>query len=295
MTPYSHHTEIIRRLLRAHAIHRAEKVLDKIPAKDLGPLVRSLEPSDARPLCELLLSPGRVQRTLREMPRADHGALMLPFDDNHLTDLLGRLPAARSRELLKALPEGRRRQIEAQVQRHVPMNATAEVVMHPPSLSLSRNTTTQAAIDEIRRVYHEGEMFYLYVHNDAGHLEGVLPFRRLVTSPAETQIHVVMTPRPTVLRPSTGVKEAAKLFGMLDVLALPVVDDAGQLVGLVHAEDVLDLLGEDEAVTPTPPVPTTTPNKGTTPPRWAEWFPFGINRRSREQRPATKNPAWVGG
>ena len=63
----------------------------------------------------------------------------------------------------------------------------------------------------------------------------------------DVRISDVMTPDPTVVRPSTSVREAAELMTAGRFRHLPVIDDSG-LAGIIDINDVcLALLGPDEA------------------------------------------------
>lgn len=296
MIPYAHHIAVIRRLLRAGAVARAEKVLDKIPPGDLGAVMAQLPELEARPLCQLLLSPGRRQRTLRSVPRAGWGPLFAPLNDPEILKILEGASAARAQEILTVLPPERVARLKARKPAGLVGPADAATVMGEPGICLPVETTAQAAIDAIRERPRASETFYLYVVDATEQLVGVMPLRRLVTAAADTTLAALLTPRPVSVTTDTPAEEAARLLGAHGFLALPVVDGRGHLVGVINADDVFELMTE-AASESAPPVAAATAEAPQVEPRrggsaWSQWFPFLSPRRGRG-RPSTK-AAFVG-
>lgn len=293
MTPYANHIAVIRRLLRAGALGRAEKVLDKIPPADLGTVMSSLDPTEARPLCVLLLSPARVHRSLKVMPAAQVGHLLAPLSDAEVVKILDRMPGPRAAEVMAVLPAERRERVRSK--RPAALSAAADVatVMGRHGLALPVGTSAQDAIEAIRRSEHPSDVFYLYVLDAGECLNGVVALRLLVTSPADRTLGSLMTPNPVTVRVDSSAEEAARKLSAHGFLALPVVDHEGHLVGVVNADDVFELMADaaqPPAPEPAPTAPAEAPPAGSA---WTQWFPFLTPRRARGSR-ATGKAALVG-
>ena len=142
------------------------------------------------------------------------------------------MPAARKSELerLLAYPQ-----------------STAGSRMTTRFLAVRESATAQEAIDAIRRHTEEEveQVFYLYVTDDEGHLRGVVPIRKLVTSPPKRPIGEVMIADPVSVPVSADQEEAAQLVGKYNLLALPVVDDRHHLLGVITVDDVIDVIKEE--------------------------------------------------
>lgn len=96
--------------------------------------------------------------------------------------------------------------------------------------------TIGEALDQIRADPPGGRIIYFYVVDDQGRLEGVVPTRRLLLSPADAKLADVMI-RNTVTLPRTAtVMDACEVFIMHKFLALPVVDEQKKLLGVVDIE-----------------------------------------------------------
>jgi magnesium transporter len=109
--------------------------------------------------------------------------------------------------------------------------------------------TVQQALDSIRRQGVGEKVVYFYVIDDRGKLAGVLPTRRLLTSPVEQKLSEIMITHVVALPHSATILDACELFVLHRLLAFPVVDDQRHMIGVVDVnlftEEVLDI-GERE-------------------------------------------------
>jgi magnesium transporter len=96
--------------------------------------------------------------------------------------------------------------------------------------------TVGEALEWLRVNPPAGRIIYFYVVGDGGRLEGVVPTRRLVLSPPDTRLTAIMV-HPVIAVPAAAtVLEACEFFIQHRLLALPVVDETGVLLGQVDVE-----------------------------------------------------------
>lgn len=114
---------------------------------------------------------------------------------------------------------------------------------------LRQDFTVEQALAEIRRQGVGEKVIYFYVVDEQEHLLGVLPTRRLLTSPLEKRLGEIMFNRVVTVPHTATILEACELFVMHRFLAFPVVDDQRRIIGVVDVglftEEVLDI-GERE-------------------------------------------------
>jgi magnesium transporter len=105
--------------------------------------------------------------------------------------------------------------------------------------------TVQEALDTIRKEGIGEKIIYFYVIDRALRLVGVLPTRRLLTSPADTRLTDIMVTRIVAIPATATLLEACELFAMHKFFAFPVIDEYRRIVGMVDVsvftEEVLDL------------------------------------------------------
>lgn len=147
------------------------------------------------------------------------------------------------------------------------MNGSTADHLHEPvvryarrDFPIIRNTLTVGeALGVIRRVGVGERIIYFYVIDDGGRLVGIVPTRRLLTSAQEVMIGDVMVTNVITLPEEATVFEALELFVKKKFLAFPIVNQEGQIIGVIdigffsdeqvsiverqHIEDIFQLIG----------------------------------------------------
>lgn len=115
----------------------------------------------------------------------------------------------------------------------------------PVETQLQIAWTVSQAIDDLRQRNITSPLTYFYVVDEQGRLAGVLPTRKLLLSPPQTPLVELLPEQAVSLPQNTTLAEAMEEFAIHRLLALPVVDDAGKLLGVIdvqlYAEEATDL------------------------------------------------------
>jgi magnesium transporter len=103
--------------------------------------------------------------------------------------------------------------------------------------------TVAATIDKLRELAPETEfIYYLYVLDQSEKLLGVLSLRDLLLSKPTDTIHAIMATDIVHLSPETSAQEVAGTIARYDLLACPVVDETGVMLGVVTVDDAIDAI-----------------------------------------------------
>jgi magnesium transporter len=106
--------------------------------------------------------------------------------------------------------------------------------------------TVAATIEKIREIAPETEfIYYLYVTDHSEKLLGTLSLRTLLLSAPDATIEAVMDPEVVSVHPDTSSEETASLIARYDILACPVLDDEGRMLGIVTVDDAIDAIIPD--------------------------------------------------
>jgi magnesium transporter len=106
--------------------------------------------------------------------------------------------------------------------------------------------TVAHALEHIRQRGRDSETIdVIYVTDRVWHLEGVCELRRLILAEPDHLVADVMEPVHTRVTAFDDQEEAVREMQRHDTVALPVVDSAGVLIGIVTADDVFDVLEEE--------------------------------------------------
>ena len=88
------------------------------------------------------------------------------------------------------------------------------------------------------------EIYYVYVVDDDERLRGVFPLKKMITSPSVSKVKHVMKKDPISVHVDTPIDEVVQLIEKYDLVAVPVVDSIGRLVGRITVDDVMDEVRE---------------------------------------------------
>jgi len=116
-------------------------------------------------------------------------------------------------------------------------------IMTTDFLALPRDLTAGQAIDRLRELQPDPALvYYLYVVDAEGRLDGNLSLRDLVVARPETPLTAIMNPNVLRVEADVPKEEVASLIAKYDLLALPVVDARRVLLGTVTIDDVVELM-----------------------------------------------------
>ncbi len=88
------------------------------------------------------------------------------------------------------------------------------------------------------------EIYNIYVVDDDHRLKGVFPLKTTITNPSANKIKYVMEPNPISVKTDTPIEDVALDFEKYDLVAMPVVDSIGRLVGRITVDDIMDEVRE---------------------------------------------------
>jgi magnesium transporter len=248
-------TRILRRLLASGVNARAERLLARMNPADIAPLFSGLTPEETRTVIELLFRRRRAAPTLKELPSEMLPEIFATLPDQRLADVMGRLEIDDLTELMEWVPEERREAVLSRLPEDKRFELT-KAELYPPSsagrvmttsfVAVDEKMTAQEAIDSIRAEGDESEsILYLYVVDDQRTLHGVVPIRRLVAAPPTRPIRELMIPDPVSVQADADQEEAARTVARYDLLAVPVTDVDGHMLGVITVDDVIDVLTEE--------------------------------------------------
>jgi len=249
-------TRILRRLLKTGAHFRAEKLLERIHPADLGPLLADLTPDEIRIVIDLLFKHHRAATMLRELPPELLPEIIEAISNERMAEVLDRVEMDDMLELVDAIPEERRNVVIQHLQparreelRHAELYPprSAGRAMTTNFSALDEKMTAQEAIDSLRaaRFDTSDAILYLYVVDELQRLTGVVPIRRLVMAQPDTPVRELAIREMLSTPPDADQEEVAQLVARYDLLAIPVTDVDGTMLGVITVDDVIDVITEE--------------------------------------------------
>lgn len=246
--------ETVREMLRTATPDRVLRFIGKRHPADIALLFKGLEPDEVRQLFDVLFSARRAAKTLKQLPPDLLPDILAMVDDDKVSRVIARansddavafidsLADERREHIMSLLDPERREEVRELIS--YPEGAVGRI-MTTDFMALSPSTTAQGAIDKIRERGELEAFFYLYVVDDTGTLVGVVPIRNLVIAPTHRTLREMMIADPVRANVMMDQEEAARLVSKYELLALPIVDDAGRLEGIITVDDVIDIINEE--------------------------------------------------
>lgn len=218
------------------------EILEDLPAEDSGLLFRFL-PRDVAGVAFEYLPIDQQTEIVQRLGSEQLAAVLNDMAPDDRTRLFEELPAEVTKRALEQLSPD-----ELKVARQLlgyPEN-TAGRYMTPEYLALKPAMTVREGFDSVRRNAKGRETLnVIYVVDDKGVLLADLRLQDLVLADPETRVGQIEA-RPLVSIPASAPKdEIVQTFEKYDRVALPVVDSRGAMVGIITADDVLDVAEEE--------------------------------------------------
>ena len=244
----------VRRLLRRGAITHLERMVNKMHPADVANVLHHLHtPQEKRTVFELIKVEGNKAQVLAEMDEGDVTEILADVSSAEIATLIRNLPDDDQAYILTSLPQERSQEVlrlmkpeeSAEVKdllKYEPQ--TAGAIMTGEYFALPANTTAGEAIRKLQQG-EAGNVFYVYVTDKEEKLIGVLSLRQLLQVAPDRTLGSMITKDVISVTPDTDQEEVAKQVARYNLLAIPVVEKDGKLVGIITVDDIVDVMREE--------------------------------------------------
>ncbi|MDP7567282.1 MAG: magnesium transporter [Flavobacteriales bacterium] len=123
---------------------------------------------------------------------------------------------------------------------------TAGGLMAKELIKVNENWNTVQCLKEMRKQADDVKKVYtIYVVDDNDKLLGLLSLRKLLLTERSTSIKDIITTEIISVKATTDDEDVANIMQKYDLVALPVIDDLGRLIGRITIDDVMDVAKEE--------------------------------------------------
>ncbi len=235
-----------------HAAVKGFFVVQELP--DVASLLEHMDPEDALAAMRQLglqdqaevfgyLRPAAQAMMADKMSRTELAKLMAAMSHDDRADFFKTLDPRAQEALLPGLAKAERDDLRRLASYP---EGTVGSIMTSDYATLLPTLTAPQALDALRRQASDVETVYIAYVVDAAHkLLGVVSLRDILTARTRQTVADILEPDPVTVRVDGEQEEAATLVARYDLLALPVVDGDGRMVGIVTADDAMDVAEEE--------------------------------------------------
>ncbi len=228
------------KLSRLHPVEIAQL------AESLAPIhrtevVESLDNETAADTLEEMSTEAQA-RILEEMDEERAADILEEMSPDDAVDVLGEMDDKRAQELFDLMEDDEKADVAELMHFE---HDTAGGLMTTEFLVFPKDLTVGETIAGLRQMAETPNMiYYLYVVEEAGSwkLRGIISLRSLILADPTFKLADVMRSDFRFAHPSESAQEVAQTISEYNLLALPVIDDDGDIAGIVTVDDAMEIL-----------------------------------------------------
>ena len=244
----------IRNIIQQGDVELARKELSELHPADIAELYQELELDEAEFLFKLL-DEDTAADVLMELDEDDRLKLLNDMPAEEIANQIDHLDTDDAVDIIQQLDEEERDEILAHIDDVEQAGDiidllkydedTAGGLMGTEMIVVNENWSMPECIKQMRMQAEDmDEIYYVYVVDDDYKLRGVFPLKKMITHPSVSKIKHVMEVDPVSVKADTPIDEVALDFEKYDLVAMPVVDSIGRLLGRITVDDVMDQVRE---------------------------------------------------
>jgi magnesium transporter len=229
------------------------EVVAELHEADLGDLIEALDPADRVSLVELTgadfdfsalneVDDSVREEILEELEPATVAEGVRELESDDAVELLEGLDEEDQEEILEKLPQSERDALERSLE--YPENSAGRR-MQTEFIAVPADWTVGQAIDYMRDTPELPHRFYeIYAVDNAQHWQGAVSLDALLRARRPVPLADLIDEDRRRVSVMDDQEEVARLFGKYNLVAVPVIDTANRLVGVITVDDVVDVIEE---------------------------------------------------
>ena len=232
--------ELKKVLSEYNSVDLAELLLD-MEDKDLAFVFRMIDKDKAAEVFSYMDDDQR-QVLLQSFTSQEIRLILDAMYTDDAVDLLEDMPANVVNHLLDQVSQDTRADINRLLK--YPEDSAGSI-MTVEYIDVTLQMTVQQTLDKIRTIGIHSETVYTCYVVEKRKLCGIVAAEALLTNDGDTQVKELMEENYIFIRTTDDREDAAKLFRKYDLIAIPVLDQEGYIVGIVTFDDAIDVLTEE--------------------------------------------------
>lgn len=235
---------------------RAKEMLNELHAADIAEIYDHLSIEEAKFLY-LLLDGEKAADVISEIEEDDRERFLrvLPskviahqfidyMDSDDAADVLADLSEGKKEEVLSLIADFEQAGDIVDLLNYD--EDTAGGLMAKEMIAVNENTTVMNCLKEIAQQAEEiDEIYYVYVVNNENTLKGIVSLKKLLLANTSTKIVSLCKTDVIAVKPNDTSEAVAYIMDKYDLVAVPVVDSIGRLIGRITIDDVVDVIREE--------------------------------------------------
>ncbi len=248
--------EEVRAVIKSGDENAASRILENLHSADIAEIYNALSIEEARFLY-LLIEKEKAADVIAELDEDDRERFLkaLPseliarqfiekMDSDDAADVIGDLDEEKQEEVLSHIEDSD--QAEEIIDLLSYDEDSAGGLMAKELIKVNENWTLTTCLREMRKqVENIDKVYYVYVVDNKEKLKGTVSLKRMLLSDNRRKIKDILNADVIYVDTETDSEEVANIMEKYDLVALPVVDHEGKLLGRITIDDVVDVIKEE--------------------------------------------------
>ncbi|MFA5089052.1 MAG: magnesium transporter [Candidatus Omnitrophota bacterium] len=185
----------------------------------------------------------KQREIFKYFPKEWMGRVLDEMAPDERADFIKALPKERADELLPLVAQAERNDIKKLIQYE---EGTAGSILTTEYAFIPQDITIREAIEKLKlQAFNRETIYYVYVTDNSRQLLGFISLKDILVASAHELVKDVMQPNVISVLVSDDKEHVAKKLSDYNLLAIPVIDSANKLVGIVTVDDVVDVIVEE--------------------------------------------------
>lgn len=187
---------------------------------------------------------------LSELEPDVQAAIITTMDSEKAADIIEEMPPDEAADVLSDLPAEKAKEILENIEKEEAEDIqellshkedTAGGLMTNEFIAYNQNLTVKETIEKFRKDAEDIEtVYYIYVLDDDEKLCGVISLRELLLADSSAKLSDIMETKLKTVTPEIDEDTVSEIISKYNLVALPVIDEEGHLLGIVTVDDILD-------------------------------------------------------
>ncbi len=253
----SAYTEQLINLIRRKKSLELSEIIKEIHVADIAEIIEQLPKENAEYLYRLISNEEKGAAVLVELEDDTRGDLLKNLSAKKIAkEIINNLESDDATDIIGALSEEKKQQILSCIEDTQYVNDINQLLSYPKDtagglmakelIKVNENWNTVQCLKEMRKQANDIKKVYtIYVVDDNEKLLGLMSLRRLLLTERSIAIKNIINNEIISVKATEDNEYVANIMQKYDLVALPVIDDSGKLLGRITIDDVMDVAKEE--------------------------------------------------
>ena len=232
-------------------------ILEGLHIADIAEIIEDLSSDNAKYLFNLITDEERSAAILVELEDDTRENLLANLTAKEIAEeVIDKLESDDAADVIGELSDETQEKVLSHIEDIEHANDISDLLNYPEDsagglmakelIKVNENWNTVQCLKEMRKQADDVKKVYtIYVVDDDNKLLGLLSLRRLLLTERSISIKNIITTEIISAKATADDEDVANIMQKYDLVALPVVDDSGRLIGRITIDDVMDVAKEE--------------------------------------------------